>query len=78
LEPCAMCAGALALFRVKRLIYGAPDLRHGANGSVFEVLSRPHPIHQVQVERGVMEEEAKELMQRFFQERRKNCVGKTI
>ncbi|NGX59242.1 MAG: tRNA-specific adenosine deaminase [Chlamydiae bacterium] len=78
LEPCAMCAGAMALFRIKRLVYGAPDLRHGANGSVFDVLSRSHPIHQVEVESGVCEGEAKELMQTFFRERRKESVGKTF
>ncbi|MDN3505690.1 MAG: tRNA adenosine(34) deaminase TadA [Simkaniaceae bacterium] len=74
LEPCAMCAGAMALFRIKRLVYGAPDLRHGANGTVFDVLSKAHPIHQVEVLGGVCEEEAKGLMQEFFRERRKQNV----
>ncbi len=78
LEPCAMCAGAMALFRIKRLVYGAPDLRHGANGSVFDVLSRFHPIHQVEVESGVCEGEAKELMQTFFRERREENAGKAF
>lgn len=70
LEPCAMCAGALALFRVKRVVYAAPDLRHGACGTVFDVLNRPHPIHTVVVEGGVLAGESKELLQRFFKERR--------
>ncbi|NGX48243.1 MAG: tRNA-specific adenosine deaminase [Chlamydiae bacterium] len=74
LEPCAMCAGAMALFRILRLVYGAPDLRHGANGSVFDVLNRPHPIHQVEVKGCVCEGEAKALMQEFFRERRKKHV----
>lgn len=72
LEPCPMCAGAMTLFRIKRLVYGAPDLRHGANGSVFNVLNRPHPIHQVEVEGGCLVEEAKGLMKEFFALRRKN------
>jgi len=74
LEPCAMCAGAMALFRVARLVYAAPDLRHGANGTVFDVLSRPHPIHQVEVVSGICEEEAKELLQSFFQKRREDVA----
>ncbi len=72
LEPCAMCAGAMALFRVKRLVYGAPDLRHGANGSVFNVLNTSHPIHQVEVTSGVCEGMAKGLMQEFFRQRRRD------
>jgi len=77
LEPCAMCAGAMPLFRIKRLVYGAPDLRHGANGTVFNVLNTPHPIHQVEVTGGCLEEEAKELMRGFFSLRRKG-VGRII
>lgn len=72
LEPCPMCAGAMALFRIKRLVYGAPDLRHGANGSVFNVLNTPHPIHQVEVTGGCCEEEARVLMKEFFALRRKS------
>lgn len=72
LEPCPMCAGAMALFRVKRLVYGAPDLRHGANGSVFNVLNAAHPIHQVEVEGECCAEEAKALMKEFFSIRRRN------
>ncbi|MBS0629194.1 MAG: nucleoside deaminase [Verrucomicrobia bacterium] len=72
LEPCPMCAGAMALFRIKRLVYGAPDLRHGANGTVFNVLNSPHPIHQVEVEGGCCAEQAKGLMKEFFGLRRKN------
>jgi len=70
LEPCPMCAGAMALFRIKRLVYGAPDLRHGANGTVFNVLNVAHPIHQVEVEGGCCMEEAKALMKEFFAARR--------
>ena len=70
LEPCSMCAGALALYRVKRVVYGAPDLRHGASGTVFDVLNRPHPIHSVEVKAGILAEEAQELLQMFFRKRR--------
>lgn len=71
LEPCAMCAGGMLLSRIGRLVYGARDLRHGADGSVFAVLTREHPIHSFSVERGVCGDEAKELLQTFFQRRRK-------
>lgn len=73
LEPCPMCAGAMALFRIKRLVYGAPDLRHGANGSVFNVLNSPHPIHQVEVQGGCCAAEAAALMREFFALRRKDA-----
>lgn len=73
LEPCPMCAGAIALFRIKRLVYGAPDLRHGAGGSVFNVLNVPHPIHQVEMERGCCSAEAAALMKEFFASRRSKC-----
>lgn len=78
LEPCIMCAGALHLFRVKRVVYGAPDLRHGAHQSIFQVLGRPHPIHTVEVIGGILAEEAKGLMQEFFRLRRTENVGRTF
>lgn len=70
LEPCSMCAGALILARVKMLVWGAKDLRHGADGSFIDLLQREHPIHQLEVLSGILEEQARELMQRFFRERR--------
>ncbi len=70
LEPCAMCAGAMALFRIERLVYGAKDLRHGADGTVFDVLNRNHPIHQIEVVGGVLAQESRDLMQSFFRQRR--------
>lgn len=78
LEPCIMCAGALILSRVKKLVYGAPDLRHGAHISISTVLQKQHPIHNVIVRSGVLADEAKILMKKFFQERRENHVGKTF
>ena len=74
LEPCILCAGALTLFRVKRLVYGAKDLRHGAHGSIVDVLSGEHPIHNSEIKSGVLALEAQELMRSFFQERREANV----
>jgi len=75
LEPCAMCAGGMIASRIGRLVYGAPDLRHGADGSVFHLLDGSHPIHDFPVKRSVCAEESKELLQTFFQERRKEKNG---
>ena len=66
LEPCPMCAGAMIQGRLQRLVYGAPDTRFGADGSVVEVLSEPAFNHRVQVTSGVLAGEAGELLQRFF------------
>ena len=70
LEPCSMCAGALLLARVKKVIWGAPDYRHGANGSWIDILGTHHPIHNIDHVGGLMEEEAKVLMQTFFKKQR--------
>jgi tRNA(adenine34) deaminase len=69
IEPCAMCAGAILLSRVKRLIWGASDIRVGANGSFVDIFKN-HPIHSVEIRSGVLEGEAKSLIQKFFRERR--------
>lgn len=69
-EPCAMCAGALLLSRVETLVWGAPDLRHGANGSWVDLFSKKHPTHEVAIRSGVYEEVAALLMRSFFQQRR--------
>lgn len=66
LEPCPMCAGAMIQARLERLVYGAPDTRFGADGTVIDVLGEPAFNHQVAVERGVLAAEAAELMQGFF------------
>ncbi len=66
LEPCPMCAGAMIQARLQRLVYGAPDTRFGADGTVVEVLSEPAFNHHVQVTSGILAEEAGELLQRFF------------
>lgn len=70
LEPCPMCAGALISSRIDRVVWGAPDLRQGAGGSLIDLLGCPHPIHQVQTTSGTLKEESAQLMKKFFQERR--------
>ena len=70
LEPCAMCTGALYLTRVKKLIYGAKDIRHGALGSWVDLSEKKHPTHSFEIISGVLEEACGELLRRFFQKRR--------
>jgi tRNA(adenine34) deaminase len=70
LEPCAMCAGAMIHARLDRLVFAAEDPKAGACGSVLSVLNHPQLNHQMQVERGIMAEEAGELLRSFFRERR--------
>lgn len=70
IEPCAMCAGAMLLSRVPTLVWGAPDLRHGANGSWVDLFAQPHPTHTIAIRKGVLEEECAGFMRAFFQERR--------
>jgi tRNA(adenine34) deaminase len=66
LEPCPMCAGAMIQARLPRLVYGAPDTRYGAAGTVVDVLGDPQFNHRVQVTSGVMAGEAAALLQQFF------------
>jgi tRNA(adenine34) deaminase len=70
LEPCAMCAGAIVLARVPRVVFGATDPKAGAAGSVLDVLAEPQLNHRPQVQRGLLASECAELLQRFFASRR--------
>jgi tRNA(adenine34) deaminase len=70
IEPCTMCAGAMFLSRIKRLVWGAPDLRHGANGSFFDFFALKHPTHTIAVTSGVLAEECQMIIQEFFRDRR--------
>jgi len=70
LEPCPMCAGALVNARVRRLIFGARDLRFGGVRSKFQIADSPLLNHRVEVVEGVMGAEATELLQKFFAARR--------
>ena len=71
-EPCAMCAGALVLSRVERLVYGAADSKFGAAESIFNVVNNPALNHQLKVTAGILESESFALLKKFFTERRKN------
>jgi tRNA(adenine34) deaminase len=66
LEPCTMCAGALVLARVSRLIFGAYDAKAGAVSSLWDVVRDPRLNHRVEVRGGVLEAECGELLRDFF------------
>ena len=70
LEPCAMCAGALVLARVDRLVFGAKDDKAGFAGSLGDLVRDPRLNHAVEVESGVLAEECGALLRAFFRERR--------
>ena len=70
IEPCAMCAGALVHARVRRLVYGADDLKAGAVHSVVRVVNHPSLNHQIQVRGGVLAGRCSEVLQEFFRSRR--------
>jgi tRNA(adenine34) deaminase len=70
LEPCAMCAGAIVLARVPRVVFGAADPKAGAAGSVLDVLAEPALNHRPDVAGGLCAEECAELLRGFFADRR--------
>ena len=70
LEPCAMCAGAIVLARVPRVVYGTADPKAGAAGSVLDVLAEPRLNHRPAVEGGVLAAECAALLTDFFATRR--------
>jgi tRNA(adenine34) deaminase len=70
LEPCAMCAAALVHARIARLVYGAPDPKTGACGSVIDLVRSPRANHRIEVVGGILAEEAGVLLKEFFRERR--------
>jgi tRNA(adenine34) deaminase len=70
LEPCAMCAGAIVLGRVPRVVYGTADPKAGAAGSVLDVLSEPRLNHRPEVTGGVLAGECAALLLSFFSARR--------
>jgi tRNA(adenine34) deaminase len=70
LEPCAMCAGAIVLARIPTVVYGAPDPKAGAAGSVLDVLAEPALNHRPAVTGGVLEAECAALLRDFFAARR--------
>jgi len=70
LEPCAMCAGAITLARVPRLVYGAADPKGGAVGSVIDLFAEPVVNHRPMVEGGLLADESAALLESFFSSRR--------
>jgi tRNA(adenine34) deaminase len=70
LEPCAMCAGAIVLARVPRVVFGTTDPKAGAAGSVLDVLAEPRLNHRPQVESGLLAAECAAALRAFFASRR--------
>jgi tRNA(adenine34) deaminase len=70
LEPCAMCAGAIAQSRISKVVFGAWDEKAGASGSVWDLLRDPRALHKVEVTSGVLEEECGAMLKEFFSEQR--------
>jgi tRNA(adenine34) deaminase len=70
LEPCAMCAGAIVLARLPRIVFGTWDPKAGAAGSVLNVLDVPQLNHRPQVEGGLLAEDSADLLRTFFADRR--------
>jgi tRNA(adenine34) deaminase len=70
LEPCAMCAGAIVLARVPRVVFGTADPKAGAAGSVLDILAEPHLNHRPQVESGLLAQECADALRAFFASRR--------
>ena len=76
LEPCPMCAGALLHSRVKRVVYGAPDLKAGAAGTVLNLFKSQAAYHYAEVQPGLLEDECRSMLQAFFKRRRKEIKEK--
>lgn len=70
LEPCSMCASAIVHARLTKLVYAVEEPKAGACGSVFNLLQTKELNHQVKIEKGVMEEDCRSLIQTFFKEKR--------
>ena len=70
LEPCPMCAGALVLARIDRLVYGCDDPKTGAVKSLYKIVQDDRLNHRIEVAGGILTEQCSELLQKFFQKRR--------
>lgn len=75
LEPCSMCAGAIILARVGRLVYGATDPKAGGCGSVTDVVHEPRLNHRVEVTTGVLAEDCGAVLREFFAKKRKKALA---
>ena len=76
LEPCAMCAGAIVLARMKRVVFGAWDEKAGMAGSVGDLLRHPRLNHRPEVRAGVLAEECALLLEDFFRDQREAAAGR--
>ncbi|MDR1650175.1 MAG: tRNA adenosine(34) deaminase TadA [Synergistaceae bacterium] len=70
LEPCPMCAGAIVQTRVSRVVYGASDPKAGAGGTLYDILRDPRMPHRCAVEKGVLSDESRYLLRKFFRAKR--------
>ena len=73
LEPCPMCAGAIVLARIPKIVYGTTDPKSGAAGTLYNILQDERLNHRVELVSGVLADESSALLKSFFQERRQNC-----
>ena len=74
LEPCAMCAGALVLARMDRLVFGCDDPKTGACGSLYDIVRDERLNHRLEVTSGVLADECSRILQEFFERRRKENI----
>ncbi|MFC1708753.1 tRNA adenosine(34) deaminase TadA [Candidatus Omnitrophota bacterium] len=74
IEPCSMCAGALVLSRVKKIIYGADDPKAGACGSVVNIINNKYLNHRPKIKKGILEEDCSLVIREFFAKKRKNSL----
>jgi len=70
IEPCAMCAGAMVLARIKRLVYGAGDPKTGACGSALNIVRNKRLNHKIKIDKGVLKAESSLLLKEFFKNKR--------
>jgi tRNA(adenine34) deaminase len=75
LEPCPMCAGAIVLSRIKRVVYGAPDPKGGCAGTLMNLLQEQRFNHQVEITKGVEQDACSSLLSTFFKELRERKKG---
>lgn len=77
IEPCPMCAGAIVMSRISRVVYGSTDTKAGACESLFNITNCPALNHQPEMRAGVLADECSEIIKRFFRERRKDKFAST-